>query len=297
MSSPTQRFGLSVAIATPFTADGAIDHNLLLAHAKDLLARGADLITLFGTTGEGPSVGGADRRAAFRALIQGGIPASKLVAGVMTSTMDETIGWSREALELGCRAVMIAPPFYFKDVPEDGVALWFESVFRGIGPMGRDVILYHIPQFTGVPISPELVTRLRKSHPQVVAGFKDSAGVWARTEALLAAHNDLLIMVGDETQVAAAVRKGGAGTICGFANVIPEAMRRVVHLGTEQPEVDCLAAVLKDHHFLGALKALLAHRTGAEGWRNLRPPLVALPAADRLRLIAAYETTFGSRAA
>ena len=57
----TKRFGLSCAISTPFAASGTIDMPRLIAHAKQCKSEGCDSITLFGTTGEGFSIGPKER--------------------------------------------------------------------------------------------------------------------------------------------------------------------------------------------------------------------------------------------
>ncbi|WP_366520201.1 dihydrodipicolinate synthase family protein [Chelatococcus sp.] len=58
--------GISAAMATPFNADLSIDTGLLAAHAARLLDEGCSSLTLFGTTGEGPSIATAERAAANR---------------------------------------------------------------------------------------------------------------------------------------------------------------------------------------------------------------------------------------
>ncbi|MGL4291293.1 MAG: dihydrodipicolinate synthase family protein [Phreatobacter sp.] len=297
--SSTSRFGLSCAIATPFGTDGAIDRTRLAAHATDLLARGCDGITVFGTTGEGPSIGLAEREASFGTLATAGIPlGGRVVAGVMASALPDALVQARIALDAGCRALLVAPPFFFKGVGDDGVFDWYGRFFEALADRLGPVILYHIPQLTGVSLSIALIGRLKSAFPLVVAGVKDSGGDWSHTEALLAAHaDDLDILVGDERHVAAAFRNGAAGTICGFANLIPEAMRTVAHGGGERDEIAQLSALLGDHAFLPWLKTLLAHRASDPAWRVLRPPLAGLSAEAMAGVQAAYDRSFRARAA
>ena len=80
----TSRFGLSCAISTPFSATGDIDVARLVDHAKDRLARGCDSITLFGTTGEGASIGLGARAKVFEAFVKAGIaPRTQLLSTVV----------------------------------------------------------------------------------------------------------------------------------------------------------------------------------------------------------------------
>ena len=70
--------GVWPAMLTPLQADGALDHARLVFHAKRLLAAGCSGVTLFGTTGEGPSFSVAERMAALEALLQGGVLPTQL---------------------------------------------------------------------------------------------------------------------------------------------------------------------------------------------------------------------------
>ena len=77
------RFGLSVALATPFTDDWLIDLPRLVAHGRQSLADGCNSLTVFGTTGEGASLGVNERQRALGALVGAGIdPATQLVVGI-----------------------------------------------------------------------------------------------------------------------------------------------------------------------------------------------------------------------
>ena len=76
----TNRFGLSVALATPFAEDRSVDLPRLVAHARQSLADGCTSVTVFGTTGEGASLGQNDRQRALGALVGAGIdPRTQLV--------------------------------------------------------------------------------------------------------------------------------------------------------------------------------------------------------------------------
>lgn len=132
MSKP---FGLSVALTTPFKADGTLDLALLADHAAACLKRGANGVTLFGTTGEGASIGAAERGAAFDALIAAGVPAGSIVAGVLVNAVDDAVAQACDALRRGAKAILLAPPSYFKGVNDDGVHAWFASVIEGLGMM------------------------------------------------------------------------------------------------------------------------------------------------------------------
>ena len=79
---------------------------------------------------------------------------------------------------------------------------------------------------------------------------------------------------------------GGAGTICGIANLYPRLMRRLYDSsldakpGGELPLIESVIAALMRFPIFGALKSLQAELSGDESWRALRAPLLPLSAAD-----------------
>ena len=83
------RFGVSPALVTPFGRDRTVDVEALAAHARDLLGRGCTSVTLFGTTGEGPSVARREREATATGLVRAGIAPEKLVEGVIACSVEE----------------------------------------------------------------------------------------------------------------------------------------------------------------------------------------------------------------
>jgi 4-hydroxy-tetrahydrodipicolinate synthase len=297
VTATKDKFGLSVALATPFRADGTIDLPRLVEHARWCLAHGCDSVTLFGTTGEGASIGIAGRTQALGALAGVGFDMGRQVcAGVAAASVQDAAEQARLALGMGCRALLVAPPFYFKGVSDDGLFAWFSRFFEAV-PGIRDVILYHIPSVTAVGISPALISRLREAFPGVVTGLKDSSGDYDNTQKLLDTHGDLAILVGDERQLAEAVRHGGQGTICGLANFCPDLLRPVVHEGKDDPRIAPIVEAVCALPVLPAVKALIARRTGDAAWTTMRPPLEPLTEAQARGLGAAFERITGAKAA
>jgi 4-hydroxy-tetrahydrodipicolinate synthase len=290
------RFGLSCALSTPFAGDGSIDLRRLTNHARWALAGGCDGVTVFGTTGEGASVALPERRQTFSALAEAGFDLRRRVtAGVAATTVHDAVEQSRAAYEAGCRAVLLPPPFFFPDPGDDGVFRWYAAVFERLGPALRDVILYHIPAMTRVGISLQLVAMLKAEFPAHILGVKDSNGQWLDTQRLIAEHGDLQILVGDERQLARAVRSGAAGSICGLANICPHIMRPLAHDGIDDQRVSAIVDAILVHPFASAIKALIARRSGDASWQVMRPPLTALPdeaartLADRIDAILQRE--------
>ena len=162
---------------------------------------------------------------------EAGIAPQAIIGGVMSASQDDALDQTRLIPDAACKAVLLAPPFYFKGVSDDGLFAWFSGLFNKLGDQARDVILYNIPSVTAVSLSVSLIGRLRTAFPHVVAGVKDSSGDWPYTQSLLAAHSDLVILIGDERHLAHGVRLGAQGAISGLANVIAPRLLRLVQQG------------------------------------------------------------------
>jgi 4-hydroxy-tetrahydrodipicolinate synthase len=283
------RFGISPALATPVDRAYRVDAERLAAHATDLLARGCSSVTVFGTTGEGPSFALAERDRVAQALVERGIAPETLVEGVIASSIEEAAEGAGRALRRGAKAVLLAPPFYFRGAADDDVFAWYSAVFARLGRSLRDIILYHIPAMTGAPLSIELIGRLRAAFPRAVIGVKDSAGDPQATMRLIEAHGDLIILVGDESYLGRACAAGAAGSICGLANIVPEAIVALVNERRDDPRVQALVDALAPYGFIPMLKALVAHRRRDPAWATACPPLPAVAESDVRRIVPLVE--------
>ena len=292
------RFGLSVALATPFTADRAIDLPRLVAHGRQSLADGCTSLTVFGTTGEGASLGLNERQRALGALVGGGIdPASQLVVGIAASSVEDAIAQGRAGLMLGCPSFLLAPPFYFKGAGDEGLFDWFAAVLMGLGPKASNVILYHIPQVTSVGLSMDLIDRLKKAFPRQVSGVKDSSGDWDNAQALLQRHGELHILIGDERLLARAMTLGASGAISGLLNIAPDLMQPLLD-GIEEPRVNAMVEQVLPYAVTAAVKALVGlRRNDPVAWSRMRAPLASLGEADVRKLGGAIDAIRGKRAA
>jgi 4-hydroxy-tetrahydrodipicolinate synthase len=283
-------FGLSAALVTPFAADGTVELARLAKHARHVLAEGCDTVTLFGTTGEGYGLSLGERAAMIGALTGSGIEPSKhLYAGVSAAPIDDAVEQARLALSHGARGLLFAPPFYLKGVDDDGLYAWFARAFEKIGAAVRGVILYHIPGQTAVPLSVDLVGRLKRAFPGVVTGVKDSSGQWEDTQAFLKAHGELSILVGDERQLARAIRAGGEGSICGLANMTPGLLRKLIYSGEDSRTVVDLVDMISSYPVLPAVKALTGHVHRDAGFGAMRPPVSDLDAGQKAKLTGAFD--------
>jgi len=274
-------FGISPALVMPF-ADDRVDVQRLFDHATWCLSQGCRSATVFGTTGEGPSVGARERDGVAAELVSRGFPAGRLVEGVIGSSVEEAAFSTGQALRRGARAVLLAPPFYFRQPEDDAVFAWYAQVFRSLGRDLRDIILYHIPGMTGVPLSHGVIRRLAAAFPGAILGVKDSACEPDATMALIEAFPDLIVLVGDETYLGRACAAGADGSICGVANVAPQAVVALAEAGRDDHRIVALVEAISRHSIIPMVKALVGIEKGDPAWAIPRPPLSAVdPAAAR----------------
>lgn len=290
-SQPTalQRFGLSAAISTPFTASFEPDVARLAEHARSLVETGCGSVTLFGTTGEGASLSLTNRAAMLGAVRGAGLSGRQVLAGITASALPDALTQANMALDFECRALMLTPPFYFKGQTDDMIFAWHARFIEGMKGRARDLILYHIPGVTSVGLSVELVGRLKSAFGDVIMGVKDSGGNWEHTSKLLAARAaDCVILVGDERHLAAAVRAGGSGAISGLANVVPGDMARLIATGQDNPALTALVDRVCELPIMTAVKGLVALARGDAEWERMCAPLPQLDAAQKQALAAAW---------
>ncbi|HET6467858.1 MAG TPA: dihydrodipicolinate synthase family protein [Geminicoccaceae bacterium] len=263
------------AVATPLTDGEAIDTRRLAALGRRLMDLGVNGLALFGTTGEGPCFPATERIAACERLLRQGLPAGRLILGIGSAVPEEAAWMARQAGALGLAAVLATPPFYFKEVSDEGLFRAYAALVERAGPEAPPVILYHIPSVTGIALSHGLIERLATAFPVRILGVKDSGADWSATARLLERFPQLAVTVGAEEHVRDAVAAGARGTICGLANVAPRLVARLVRgEAAAAVEMEALGRAFDGLPFLPALKAMLADALDDAAWRAVLPPLV-----------------------
>lgn len=277
--------GFWVASTTPLDATGQVDTALLDEHARSLFARGCDGVVLFGTTGEGTSFSAAERIAVVRGLLEQGIASERLALGVGFPSIADAVGLCRDALALGLTQVLALPPYFYRDVTEDGLVDAYARLLDQVGDDRLRLTLYNIPQVSGVRVPPDVAARLRARYGRVMAGVKDSSADFAQFRAFRAAAPELAVTVGNEPDIGRALAEGGAGTICGMGNVAPDMVRAMFR--PDPPVAPMQAACdLISGPFIALLKSMLAAQSGQPGWLRVRPPLCPATLADGAQRLA-----------
>ena len=284
--------GVWAPCLTPIHADLSIDDARLFEHVDWLLSNGCSGIVLFGTTGEAASFSAAERMHTLETLIARGISSSRIMVGNGFTAISDTVQVTKHAVAQGCRAVLMIPPFYFKDPTDFGLISTYRHVIDETNCPDLKVLLYHFPRMSTVPISYQLVDALIESHGDVIAGLKDSTGDWQSVEGYIKRYPDLAIFPGTDALLLKGLHAGGAGTITATADINPHGIGHVYDLWREgeqaeeaQTQVEAIRSIVFEYPLAAALKAVHANYRSDSSWNRLRPPLVALSAADQTALM------------
>lgn len=297
MYSP--RPAVLTASLTPLDQDLNIDGNHLARHVQWLLRRGASGVVLMGTTGEANSFGTSERMTALEAVLSSGVDPEKLIVGTGCCALTDTVDLTRNVLRAGVHRILVLPPFYYKQVSDDGLFAAYDYLLQSVGSNEIRIYLYHFPKMSAVPISVALVERLIKAYPDSIAGFKDSSGDWAHISAMIRHFRELDVFAGSEQFLLDTLRLGGAGCISATTNVSSQLAAELLHRW-KNPEAKILQTRLYDIRraveqwpMIPALKALMQELTQLGNWANLRPPLKALAPREVSACIQAYQAVSG----
>ena len=197
--------GLIAPILSPFNEDLSFDCYLQRL-CKNLLASGCSGLAPFGTTGEAMSISTAERRLALEGLVGSGIDPSVLIPGTGLCNLPESVELAQHATDLD-EGVAVLPPFYFKDVSQQGLLDYYEGFIERVNRTVLRIYLYHIPQVSGVGLSIDLIKTLREKYPTIIVGIKDSSGDWTHTEQLLLME-DFIVYPGSELPLVEAMSLG-----------------------------------------------------------------------------------------
>jgi len=210
--------GILPALVTPFTDDGrTVDKERLRALVNHCIESGVHGVVPCGTTGEFVNMTTEEKKEVIKVVVDevnGRVP---VVAGTGASGTDQAVEMTKYARDVGATAALIVTPFYLK--PADrGIYEHYSTIANEVD---LPIILYNIPQCTGLPLPWQMVEDLAQI-PNIV-GLKDSSGQLSFILAVLEKVRDKInVMCGHDEVVVAGLAAGCSGAILASANVIPD---------------------------------------------------------------------------
>jgi 4-hydroxy-2-oxoglutarate aldolase len=211
--------GIFVALTTPFAEDGSVSiaglkHNIQRYNGTDLAGYVA-----IGSTGESVLLTRSEVEAVLAAVKEAAGKGKKLIAGTGAESTAETIERTKRAAELGYHAALVKTPYYYKPSYKPDVLIAHYRRVADASPI--PVMLYSVPQFTGVALEAPEVAALAQ-HPNII-GIKDSSGNVQRIAEIIAATpSTFKVLVGAASTIYPSLALGARGCILALACALPE---------------------------------------------------------------------------
>lgn len=278
--------GSMCAIATPFSAAGALDLEAFGRLIDYQIEGGTQALVVAGSTGEAHFL----EHREYVELVQfsvrhvdGRVP---VVVGTGEASTAKTLVMTKQAAALGAEAALVVTPYYVRPT-QDGLRRHFlEVAEHGDLP----VVVYNVPSRTACDLVPETVASLR-DHPSII-GIKEALGDAARIRAIAElVRPDFVYLSGDDYTASQAMLAGAAGTVSVVANLVPALFRHLCdaacagdeqaaagHMHTLAPLLEALACAPNPI----PVKAGLAVLGFGDG--SLRSPLVSLEGSALVHL-------------
>ncbi len=214
--------GVLIAMTTPFDTDDELDLRAVGTNIERWNKTGVRGYVALGTTGERVHLDEGERVRLIESAREH-VPASHaFLVGVGEQSTRGTIRDAARAARAGAEGLLVMTPhFYRAKMTHHALVAYFTAVAdSSLVP----IVLYNIPQNTGVAIAPETVARLAEH--ENIAGIKDSSGDVATLMQTLryagGAHERFMIMTGQGGVFYPSLCAGIGGAILAVACVLPE---------------------------------------------------------------------------
>jgi 4-hydroxy-tetrahydrodipicolinate synthase len=205
--APRRWGAVLTAMVTPFTREGALDLDAAQRLARWLADNGSDGLVLAATTGESATLDDDERCDLVRAVSAAvTIP---VIAGMGTNDTRHTVLLTRQARGLGAAGVILVAPYYSRP-PQAGIEAHFRAAAQATD---LPVMLYDVPLRTGRRVANEVLARLFREVPNIVA-FKDATGDPPAAAALVAQVGDKMdLYSGDDAYTLPLLACGAVGVV------------------------------------------------------------------------------------
>jgi 4-hydroxy-tetrahydrodipicolinate synthase len=272
--------GVLPALISPLSSDGKVDEGAVSRLVEHVISGGVDGLLALGSTGETASLDETARRTLLSKVVAAAAGRVPVICGVAQSHLAAARVEVEAAARLGAAAALVAPPFYY--LIDQATLLAFYRSLAKDSPL--PILLYNIPQFTKVVAQPETVAALAREG--TIVGIKDSSRDFEYFEGVSIATRELprfRIFTGSDTMLLPSLAMGGAGTICGAANVAPAWIVRIYKdfqrgdmaaARSGQDKLYQLVMMLRGGAFPAAIKAACRLQGICEPW--CAPPVAPL---------------------
>ena len=268
--------GVLPPIATPFQ-DGKLALGKLKENFQKWNKTGLSGYLVLGSNGEAVYLSEKEKIKVIE-VSRESIPKSKIMmVGTGMESTQETIRFTNQAAKMGADCALVVTPCYFKGSMKPQIL--YDHFISVAESSQIGILLYNVPQFTGINMEPELVAKLSE-HPNII-GIKDSSGnIGQLSEIVHLSQKGFVIFVGSAPVFFPALCVGAVGGVLAVANVAPQECFQIQNLFNKgkfdearalQSRLTPLAKAVTTKYGIGGLKMAL-DMAGYFGG-NPRPPL------------------------
>jgi 4-hydroxy-2-oxoglutarate aldolase len=272
--------GLLLPVTTPFNLDEDVDLAGLTANIQRWNASGVRGYVALGSTGERANLDEREYLQVIETARHATPETLTFIAGAGQQSTRGTILEIGRAATSGADAVLVITPSFYRSAITQAALI---DYYLAVADASRiPVLLYSMPDLTGITIEPETAARLCQ-HPNII-GMKDSSNDIERfRRTVQMVDEDFAMMIGNGTVFADALRAGARGGILAVGCCAPEICLEIFRAfqanendrATElQNRLTPLARAVTKTYGIGGLKAAMemAGLTGGAVRAPLRPP-------------------------
>ena len=274
--------GTFPAVLTPVNENFSINKNLFLNHCQNLLKEGVDGLAVFGTTGEANSFT-VEEKIEVMQFLSNNIKSEFLIPGSGQCSIKDTVRLTKEFAKLKTKAILILPPFFYKNISDDGLINFYRNVIENVAESDLKYILYHIPQVSGVSFSFKIIENLIKLYPENIIGMKDSSGDIDNMLKIIKYFDKFSLFSGSDSLALKVRKHGGAGAITATSNICAKLLSFIVKNYKNDQQIqefkflqDLLVQIRLTtfrEEPIRTLKGYLSLINNNENWNNVVPPL------------------------
>ena len=275
--------GVYSAALTPIKEDLTINKDLYLRHCQYLMKQGHDGLAIFGTTGEANSLSIKEKCESIDFLITNKIDPKILIPGTGSTSVEDSIVMTKHAVQHNVKAVLVLPPFYYKNVTDEGVINYYRKIIEDVGANDFFYILYNIPQVSGVVLNFNILENLLKLYPKNVVGIKDSSGDTDHMLKTIKYFNNLALFCGHDGLALRVCKRGGAGAITAGTNIAGKLLSFIIHNHKREEEINNFSTLqtlmeqiretLTTSEPISTMKAYFSMIDNISEWNLVMPPL------------------------
>lgn len=216
--------GIFVPNIVPYDAQGRLNEEELRRIIRWIGGKGVTGFYPNGSMGEFIRLSYEERKRVVT-IVAEEAAGKPVLAGAAEPNVDLVLEMCRYCADLGCRAVSITGPYYFK-LTQDSIEAYFREL-AAKSPI--DIVIYNIPAFAN-EISVPVLKRLALDCPRII-GTKDTSRDMPRFQQVLheikSQRPEFSVLIGWEELLCASLFMGGDGGTLSSAGVVPEVIMKI----------------------------------------------------------------------